>query len=892
MMLPKLLHSLVASFAPEEGAYQPSPQPHLQALAEQPTFSSILPYGTYDERANLFGLPTSHGFVLEVMPQTGADIETIKQLKDLYRHCSEHTGVQIHMFGDPNVLPIYRRHANMRPADTTDSVTGESATGRGRNLFRVQVRKQITYLLRGSRQSLWHDMAFLVRDFRCFISVTVPEPLSEERSVEETLLMRDAMRQTLSGAGFISWVWSADDLLNFLFPLVNPTVMFNGRRETNADLQYDDGRALRSQVVLKDTVCRVGKKGLVFGTEPEEVEVRSYSVLGMPKRFPLWSMGALIGDFHQAALQHTCPFLFTLGVSIPDFEKMKAMAQLKSGRAKQNSASPMAKYQPSLLEADEDWSKVMKQIDDGGSMVNLHHQLMLFARPSRMTQAEVAASSVFRAKGFTLSNDHLMQMQAYLNSLPLTLSRDMQHDLKKTERFTQKTTDNAINLAPFLAEWKGLGDPVMVFHGRRGQVVSLDMFANHAGNFNGAVSGVSGSGKTSTMNLFPLSVLAVGGKAWIIDIGGGYEKLCHSVGGTYIRFSRHNPPCMNPFSWINLGSEEEGKNTWEQEMKMLKPMHARMASHSEALDNYELSLLEEAITAVWNKYQHEGEPHLVAHYLMNECKGQDGINVDPVAYRLGKQMYPFTRDGMYGKYVNGPATLDLKGDFVVLELEELNGAQELRSVALFALLYRITFEMYLMPRDRRKMAMMDEAWDLFDSTADTAKVIEEGYRRARKYGGQFVSGTQGIRDYYEKGPAAMAAYDNSDWHFFLRQDPDQVADLERKGKLTLTPAEKRMLLSLQKVDYKFAEVMIKSPYGAHVVRVVLDPFTLLMVSSKGDDVEAIKLKRQMGVDMPTAIELVLADRGLLEANDLQELHERVADMGIVVAGAQRVPAHH
>ena len=62
---------------------------------------------------------------------------------------------------------------------------------------------------------------------------------------------------------------------------------------------------------------------------------------------------------------------------------------------------------------------------------------------------------------------------------------------------------------------------------------------------------------------------------------------------------------------------------------------------------------------------------------------------------------------------------------------------------------------------------------------------EEAARRARKYGGSLGTATQSADDYY--GSAQMeAAFNCSDWVFLLRQKPESIEMLDRKGRLTMT----------------------------------------------------------------------------------------------------------
>ncbi|WP_163583559.1 DUF5934 domain-containing protein, partial [Klebsiella pneumoniae] len=83
--------------------------------------------------------------------------------------------------------------------------------------------------------------------------------------------------------------------------------------------------------------------------------------------------------------------------------------------------------------------------------------------------------------------------QALLASLPMTLSEAFHKDLAKMRRVSRKTMANAIHLAPLIAEWRGTRTPALVFGGRRGQLMTLDIFDNDLGNYNFAIIGAPGS---------------------------------------------------------------------------------------------------------------------------------------------------------------------------------------------------------------------------------------------------------------------------------------------------------------------------------------------------------------------------------------------------------------
>jgi conjugal transfer ATP-binding protein TraC len=115
-------------------------------------------------------------------------------------------------------------------------------------------------------------------------------------------------------------------------------------------------------------------------------------------------------------------------------------------------------------------------------------------------------------------------------------------------------------------------------------------------------------------------------------------------------------------------------------------------------------------------------------------------------------------------------------------------------VILLLLMYLITNEITLNRADgRRKLVIIDEAWSLMNGTS--GGFIEAGYRRARKYNGAFVTGTQGVDDYY-RNEAATAALNNADWMFMLRQKPESLLALEKNSRLAVSEGMRGMLETL------------------------------------------------------------------------------------------------
>ena len=811
------------------------------------TFSHYLPYRAYVPDRRVFVNRDGLGCCLELRPQSGADEEMARVLTALYAAAPPGTGLQFHLLGSPAIRGPLARYAALR---TPDAEVPEFATrgraGRHGNMHRTLARRRVGHYLAGSRTSLLPAQSYLFRDFRLLLSVSVPGQPEDLARFDELLLLRDSLRATLHAAGFPSRVWTAADLVNWVSALLDP----HRQAGDGLPLTYDEGRELRDQVLDRATRLRIGPAGIALanpaaarGSELSLLSVRSF-----PPRFALWNVGSLVGDLYQATLQYPCPFLLTLGVHVLDPEATRHWAYLKSARATTNATSYMARFLPDLQERKADWDIVLKAIDDGQQLVDLYHQVVLFAPAEEITRAEQAARAIFRARGFELSHDTLLATQALLAALPMTLSAPFHADLKRMKRVSTKTSANAVHLAPLVAEWQGTGTPVLLFGGRRGQVMQLDVYDNPAGNYNVAIAGTSGSGKSLLLNEIAAAYLGTGARVWIIDVGRSYEKACRNFGGSFIEFTEDAPLSLNPFTLVE---------DIDEDMELLQPLLAQMVSPREPLDGFRYSTLGAAIKKTW---QAKGKAMTVSdvHDLLATGRlDEESADADRRLKDLAAMLHPYTREGAYGKYFAGEATIDFGADFIVLELEELKAKKDLQTVVLLIVMYRITREMYF-SRERKKVVIIDEAWDLLSGGA-SAEFIEAGYRRARKYKGAFMSATQGVDDYY-RNPAAKAALDNSDWMFLLRQKPESIELLDKLGQLTMDDAMKRLLQSLRTEHGAYSEIFIHCPVGSGIGRLLVDPHSLLLFSSRAEDFNAINARRAAGLSVSEAIDAVLRER--------------------------------
>lgn len=829
----------------------------LQREPETPSeqFASWLPYRAYSREDKIFiNRQGSLGFMLEVMPQSGADEPMVEVLQSLYSF-PKNTGIQIHLFGSPQVRKILTAYANQRMEDEDqyERSREHGRPARNENLFRTLARQRVGHLMSGTKKSLTNGYHFTIKDFRLMISVCLPGRGDDEARCQELRELRDSMSVTLNAASFPNSVCGVDDLINWCAQFVNADRL---TRDDQVKVNYDDGREICDQIVDFDTVQDAHAEGLLLSRLGDEskMEARFMSIKSFPERFGLWQMGGLIGDLMQPALQYNAPFLLTMGVHILDPIETKAAVTTNNFRATQNAGSKMAAIMPDVQKKHKDWKAAADAYDVGGALVSMYHQLAIFTTPDKAASACETARAIWRARGFELNADIYMHRQALLASLPMTLTPDFHRDLKKMRRVTRKSMSNAIHLAPLIGEWRGTKTPTVIMAGRRGQVTTLDLFDNDLGNANAAVIGAPGSGKSVFLNELAWSYRSVGAKVWMLDLGRSFEKLCRKADGTYIEFTPQSKISLNPYSRINDICDD---------MDMLVPAIAKMCSMQHPLEEVQYKAISTMLLTQWKMYGREMTMTCLRDAFMKGSIRDLGIVNDQRIKDLAIMLNPYAKGGQYERFFEGVNNVDFSNDFIVIENEELKRRPDLHAVVNILLLYQITGEMYL-TRNRRKVLFIDETkQQLGEIGCDDpikAAVVEEAARRARKYGGSLVTATQGGDDYY--GSAQMeAAFNCSDWVFLLRQKPESIELLGRKGRLLMDESKKRLLNSLRTEAGAFAEIYVSSPVGEGVARLVLDPATHLLFSNKIEDNKPIDELRAQGYSIDEAIQMVLAARG-------------------------------
>ena len=101
---------------------------------------------------------------------------------------------------------------------------------------------------------------------------------------------------------------------------------------------------------------------------------------------------------------------------------------------------------------------------------------------------------------------------------------------------------------------------MLLASGRKGQIITLDIFSKEAINYNMFIAASSGAGKSFFVNYLVSNYYAAGAKIRIVDVGKSYQKMTRMHGARFLDFDDSSSICLNPFTSIDevrLGDMEQ-----------------------------------------------------------------------------------------------------------------------------------------------------------------------------------------------------------------------------------------------------------------------------------------------------------------------------------------------
>ena len=788
----------------------------LRQSVARDSFSDFLPLVAWVEEEEAFlCIDDGWGYAWELVPSAYLFAHVHEALLGLLNvHFPEGTVLQIHSFADPLIDDALDDYLDLKT--------------RPDPLIQASARRTFEYLRAGT-VGLKALHGIPIRDFRTFLSVKTRVPMDHDlkRQIEEQLAKLGIRRL------------APQELVSFYRRI------FNGVFDPAPGV-FSQGDETRAVPIRKQII----DAGPSFAFEGPEVFLgnqvaRCLTPKSPPRRITAERANRLTGGMRGSAEdsdQIGGPFLFTLNVLFDQsaFEIHKRAQILSAQKAAGSFAVEVGKQ-------IEEIGWVLDEIGNS-RFVSVIPTMWVFGQ-TRSQAREMAA----RAKRLWESEPlpWMVQEESYLNpillsaSLPFGLYPD-KRTIKMLQRDFRVPARAAVLMSPIQTDFRGGGRPALLYAGRKGQLVTLDLFDPRINNYNFIVSAESGAGKSFLLNNLCQQYFAQNALIRIIDIGGSYRKLCTLCSGRYIDLGEEHL-VLNPF---DLGLALDGDDR-ESAISMAVAIVAEMANAAtrKPVTTSEWNLLKSAVQWAIDSGRAEAGIDAVREWLgaypANAASDLDRVDhLVPTARELAFNLRDFGSDGAYGHYFNGPSTFDISSDeFVVLELERLKAMPDLFNVVIMVVVNAVTQELYLSARDRPRFVLCDEAAQFMTRSdgqdlSRLAEAFSQGYRRARKYRGSFGIVLQSMNDLMLFGGTGQVILENAATRFLLQGSTyDKAVDnkiLDYSGFVL------DLLKSVRNNKPNYSEVFIDSPLGLGIARLVVDPFSYWINTSAPDEVAAFE----------------------------------------------------
>lgn len=683
-----------------------------------------------------------------------------------------------------------------------------------------------------------------LRNIQGVITIQLPTGGAQvsEQQMSEIRELRQVIRSTLKSSGITYEDMTPEKYIRFM-----ETVLNHGKKAVWRDSavgEYDEGLLICNQLLDGDNAIDVTARGLDLGGS---AHVRVIS----PKRFPdrVWPGTGFryVADLMRGNKAMRDPALITVNIIYPDQDKRRGEISRTFAWTTQQASGKLARFIPDIFKQKESSEIAMAAIEKGDRILYCYIGAAVFSQTEdRAIQASVDLQSIFREIGFSMVEDRYFVLPLFSQLLPFGACEDMKMAMT---RYRTLMSSQIVPMLPIHGSWRGTGTPMLTFVARDGQLMSVSPWDTDS-SMNILIAAASGMGKSFLANFLIENMLSLNGRVWVIDRGYSYKRLCEALGGQYIEFDDTSDISMNPFSLVE---------DFNEEADVLSGIVEVMAAPRGGFGDFEAPEVRRVLKELFEIKGKATTVDDLAEALKNEA--------DPRLKDIGKQLFSYTSVGEYGKYFNRECTIDMSNKFVVLELQQLSSRQTLQRLVLLQLMYLIQQGMHRAPRSQKKLVLIDEAFNLL-AGKETASFIEGWYRQLRKFNGSATICTQSVLDLYVS-PSARAMVENSAHMYLLGQKEESVEQARSEGKLHLGgEAAFRLLKSVHTVQGEYSEILLKTPYGMGVGRLIVSEFEKLLFSTKAEDVTAIDAERAKGLPLEKAIQKVIHDRKGSSATNL------------------------
>lgn len=836
----------------------------INTLLDYPSITDFLPYFSFDPTTEIFINKESLGFILEINPLIGANPSIVDSLDEFFRtKFPRKEALQVSLLSSKEVKNILDK-----------GLEHEKWSGENADYFNKITK---AYYQKACLEHFdnFRDYGLTLRNYRVFITYGEERRGNLETQIKNMESLLKIIKSGLEGSFLFGDVLNPTGLINLVSELINMDMS----SVTNSEYHYNENESIDTQCVGKTTHLIVEKDNLKLICNKKdtvgltETIVSNYLIDENPARFFLGASPNNIGSLLSPALMISCPFIVTFIMELEDQTKSANEMTRKFLDRNKKSQTTFATFVPSVKKEAQEYDLLRQRLNSNTSSFAIYYfNITIFSRNyDEAKKNEQDVLNCYRNNGIQLTPAEFHNFVHFFACLPFMPHEGMWHDLKHINATNRSEVIQAVNLMPVVAENK-LAQYGFLAPSFRNQISFINLFGMGTENFNCAICGTAGAGKSVITQAILYDVLKRGGKEWIIDLGGSYKNYCEIVGGEYwdVAKLRFNPfaniavdmnreDLTRRLNQIDTNDDEDSPEAMlASSLNKIHKLILVMADpEGKYLDPVSETIFYDAVEYAYFTYKNKALiDHVVEYFELerkkeNKYKEQTLVRLDEAILLIKK----YTTKGIYGKYFNS-STATLSGDsqLTVLELGSLQNTPDLLATTLFTLIISVDEYMYQASRAIPKVCAIDEAWRLLGGKSErVASFIEVGYRTSRKHKGAFMTITQGLND-STLSRAAGAAWDNSSIKIIAKQDGLAIQNYVAKNPEFFKQGQLELLKTFGNASIQgFSSFLLATQGDMYPCRLFLDPLRRTLFSSTGEDFEYIKDARKSGIDISQAI---------------------------------------
>ncbi|HDS3501262.1 TPA: TraC family protein [Enterobacter cloacae] len=803
------------------------------AARDQP--SEFLPYFSFHERlpgehanSNSFlNFDNTIGWIWELKPLAFLGNDKLDKLHSVIRsQFPKGTVTQWILFPDHNMEDYLQKYRDIR--NTEDPITA------------MNVEAMEAFIRQGV-EGVEKMRNLPIRNFRLFLTIKHEQRISEELlvSIEQAVEFMEPRR------------WHASDLVKW------GSEFFSGKPSKGL---YDPERQLRKQMSVSNldfslpgSLSKIGDRyGICL--YPNVVPQKGNTPLRTNEL-----VGGYMGQ-EDDIRQIKSPFVYTLTVIYDDLKKNI------SDKATQTMFQRVgASLAAGLNQRINEFSIMQTMIAQQSKFSYIIPQLWVFGDTEQAAVVAAGqAKSLWEGFDFEMMYETNIKQVMFFTALPFGFF-NIENNIETIDRHFYLDNENITRFLPVQGDFRGGGRPVQSYIGRKGQNISIDMYDPRANAHNFSVIAETGGGKSFFLNDMVDSYLSIGAKGRIMDLGKSYEKLTRIRKGRYIDFNLEKPICINPLDFTWNDAEDLAQNISTAQIVFSACAYAFT---SQPVNEMEANLIDRACKfAVTDGQQLRGTDAITDYlksskFIDSEFMDKTSTSAETLRLTAGNLAFllsNFTSTGHYGAFFTGATTFNIKDDqFVCTDIEKLRAVKQLFYPMIVNLMNAITMDLYLSDRTTPNIILVEEVASMLQKTGfvtmdGLTQMINECYRRARKYRGAMGVVLQSPLDYLALPGLGDVVKSNAQWRYYLTSSMyDEAAS---KGVLpNITGGfPLKLLRSVRNARPNYGEVFIDSPLGMGVARLCVDNWRYWINTSDGKDVAAFDALLKQGKEPVEAL---------------------------------------